>query len=235
MFFCFFFQMSLLVQPSKAKRQNPTRITLLFHFSVFTFQFSLHHLHAAHLTWSHLPSFAPFKFHPFNLPPSLFFSLHCLDSSQAQPHSFTFGLDVLTGSHSLLHAAFTFSGSLFTLTASRRLTRSEVQRISGSDAQCCEHDWLCYLGLENLGSLYLALVGCEHGFSCDMGLETMAGLCYLVTLVLFSCDCCADWDLGTGVVGWARVHGFVPCNPVHNWVMSGLQVLTRLIIGSGSC
>jgi hypothetical protein len=140
-FLFYFFQMSLLVQPSKAKRQNPTRITLLFHFNVFSFQFSLHHLHAARLTRSRLPSLAPFKFHPFSLPPSLFFSLHCLDSSQAQPYSRIASPSDRT--YSRVHAhGFTrpsLPGSLFTLTASRRLTRSEVQRISGSDTQCCEH------------------------------------------------------------------------------------------------
>jgi hypothetical protein len=206
----------------------PHHFTFSFHFTCSPSS----RLTQSRLTQSRLPSLAPFKFHPFSLPPSLLFSLHCLNSSQAQSYSRIASPSDRTYSRVHTHG-FTrpsLPGSLLTLTASRRLTQSDVQRISGSNAQCCEHGWSCDLGLENLGSLDLALVGCEHGFSCDLGLETMAGLCCLVTLVLFSCDCSADWDLGTGVVPLWGGHGFVSCNPTHNWVV-WVTSFDRLIIG----
>jgi hypothetical protein len=37
------------------------------------------------------------------------------------------------------------------------------------------------------------------------------------------------------VLGWARVHRAVSGNSSNKQVMFGLHVLTRLIIGSGSC
>jgi hypothetical protein len=73
----------------------------------------------------------------------------------------------------------------------------------------------------NLGALDLALVGCEHSFPCDMGLQTMAGLCCLG--LFFSPMIAVQIE----VVGWAWVHR------VH--IVFGLQVLTQLLIGLGSC
>jgi hypothetical protein len=145
------------------------------YFSVF----SLHHLHAARRMPPLLGSF-----HTFSLPPSLFFSLHRLDSSQAQPHSNIASPSDRTYSRVHTHS-FTWP-SLLTPTASSRL------RFSESVAQCCV---FLSFRFANLGALDLALVGCEHGFPSDLGLETMIGLC---CLVLFSDDCIADWGCWVG-------------------------------------
>jgi hypothetical protein len=126
----FFFLTPLLVQPSKAKPYP-------HHFT----------FHTARLTPPLLGSFHTFS---FSLPPSLFFSLHCLDSSQAQPHSFTFGSDVLTSSHSRLHVAFTSGFTVHT----HGFTPSKVQRFRRS-MLCLFEFSVCELGSPRFGACWL--------------------------------------------------------------------------------